>query len=193
MYWKSGEYAQALNTTEKNDESSEKTASKIEDQSSDLGKKRSPEGIRSRSMATSIDDSEQEEKYDTKRLHTVEKVDVGDYISLDLDDYYHARVEPKELTTIELDIMGTVETHDAVRLEVNSGGGLFYGGYQTEKTSTNEFLVPKIENQEEERAVYAFANTEDHTTFTSIVVSHVNKVGREIEIRATLLRVIEKE
>ena len=73
-----------------------------------------------------------------------------------------------------------------VQLNVNTGGGLVYGGRKTKELKTNEFLVPLHRHEEELNSIYAFNFQLTHTFFR-VYVEHVDFHSLTVDLNIIIL------
>jgi hypothetical protein len=70
-----------------------------------------------------------------------------------------------------------------VDLEVNTGGGLVFGGYSAKETDVNRYKIPVKRFQNEEPcSIFAFHCGDNYFSFMRICVEHVNPHTNEVTL-----------
>lgn len=116
-------------------------------------------------------------------VRDVRTLAIGDYVEL-TTEYGKLRITLKEIGSIEAkEFRRAGEVVDAVKIDIDLGGALIYGGEETRRSQPNEYFVPaKTRSAEVPYSLFCFFSYEDHFSFLRLFVKHLNRFNNTVEI-----------
>ena len=114
-------------------------------------------------------------KVDKDNFLTTVKITAGDYRDF-LWDSQTVRIEVSEIVkeTFNFHSLGKKESYGAA-IYIKAGGGLVYGGEESNYVDVNKYLIPqKLLQDQEPCSIYSFHITENYFNFFRVFIEHIN-------------------
>lgn len=133
-----------------------------------------------------------EKKSDTKSVFTISvkgnpylakvKIGVGDYKQFEWGSH-SVKISVMDIIKENFKtVVGEMEVF-GVELDIDTGGGLIYGGKCTKESGVNRYKVPAIvSNFEEAYSLYFYHSDKNYLKFFRVFVEHINTHAKEITL-----------